>query len=362
MSRIVVFLALGACSGNGSDVTDTMSTVMDGLPVLGDGAHDLDSVTVTEVVSSDLHRPRDLEFHPQADELWVVNRREDSITIVFDPHGAADTEHRQAADGSGNHFLAKPSGLAFNNSGELATSHEEDQLTQGGATPEDFMGPTMWTADSDIFDGGHDSHLDMLHNSPNGAGIAWERQNVFWIYDGWHGALTRYDFADDHGLGGSDHTDGIIQRFADDKMGYEKGVVSHLAYDRDSDMLYAADSNRNAIRVLDTSSGKLGGTIGPNYDGCEMRSVDEAALSRLIDGADIEGMEMPSGLELVDGVLWVTDAVTSYIFAFDQDGTLLDYLDTGWPEGTLGGLAVDDEGDLWVVDQKEDLILEISPK
>ena len=35
------------------------------------------------------------------------------------------------------------------------------------------MGPTLWDGNLNIYDGGHASHLDMLHNSPNGAGIAW---------------------------------------------------------------------------------------------------------------------------------------------------------------------------------------------
>ena len=38
----------------------------------------------------------------------------------------------------------------------------------------------------------HAGHLDMLHNSPNGAGLAWAGGNVYWYYDGYHHALARY--------------------------------------------------------------------------------------------------------------------------------------------------------------------------
>lgn len=81
----------------------------------------------------------------------------------------------------------------------------------------------------------------------------------------------------------------------------------------------------------------------------------------LIDGDDVEGMDLPSGLELYDGLLWVSDAETSTIFAFALDGTLVDYLETGWEPGTLGGMAFDEDGDLWIVDQLNDVVLEITP-
>ena len=43
-----------------------------------------------------------------------------------------------------------------------------------------------------IFNGDHDSHLDMLHNSPDSAGIAWERDNVYWVLDGAHRIARAY--------------------------------------------------------------------------------------------------------------------------------------------------------------------------
>ena len=87
---------------------------------------------------------------------------------------------RAAEDGSHTHFMAKVSGIAFNSDGNFATSQEEDQITQP-STPANFMGPTLWDGNLKEWEEGHLSHLDMLHNSPNGAGIAWEQGNVFWI-------------------------------------------------------------------------------------------------------------------------------------------------------------------------------------
>jgi hypothetical protein len=57
----------------------------------------------------------------------------------------------------GTHFMAEPAALAFGAPGWLATAQEQDQPTQPD-TPVDFMGPTLWTADSGIFNAGtHDA-------------------------------------------------------------------------------------------------------------------------------------------------------------------------------------------------------------
>ena len=125
MSRGLLVIAFLVGCSEGSDVEDS-----EGIPVLGSNSHELSAVSVQEVVTEDLFWPRDLEFHPNRDELWVVNRETDSITIVTDPHGSVDVVHAREPV-SGNHFLAKPSALAFNAQGNFATSHEEHELTQG---------------------------------------------------------------------------------------------------------------------------------------------------------------------------------------------------------------------------------------
>ena len=174
------------------------------------------------------------------------------------------------------HFIARPAAIAFGANGNFTSAQEEDGYTQPD-TPYDFMGPTMWSSQLNLFNSGHSSHLDMLHNSPNSVGVAWETDNVYWIYDGYHGSLTRYNFNQDHGPGGTDHSDGVVYRYADGQLGYEEGVPSHLVYE--NGMLYAADTENNRIVVLNTQTGSLGGNIEPNYDGTVQRMVNGASLS-----------------------------------------------------------------------------------
>ncbi|MBT6433940.1 MAG: hypothetical protein HOK28_12645 [Deltaproteobacteria bacterium] len=257
------------------------------------------------------------------------------------------------------HFFARPAAIAFGANGNFTSAQEEDGFTQPD-TPYDFMGPTMWSSQLNLFNSGHSSHLDMLHNSPNSVGVAWETANVYWIYDGYHGSLTRYNFNQDHGPGGTDHTDGEVYRYADGQLGYEEGVPSHLVYENGT--LYAADTANNRIVALNTQSGSIGSNIQPNYDGTVQKMVNNANLSTLISGVNVDGMSKPSGLEIHDNMFFVSDNETSRIFAFNREGQLLDWIDLDLPPDSIMGMAFDNAGMLYVVDAEAEQILQLSPK
>jgi glucose/arabinose dehydrogenase len=338
------------------------------VDVLGGGSHSIGDVTVEVVATAanGLTLPRDLEFHPDVpNELWVVNRRDHSVVIITNPHEPTQVTSKRVHS-TGQHFLAQPSALAFApGTGLFATSHEEDDYTQGPpplGTPQDFMGPTLWTSDSTVFEGGDDSHFDMLHDSPNSMGIAWERGNVYWVYDGWHRSLTRYDFVEDHGPSGTDHSDGVVTRYVEGQLTYTPDVVSHVVYDSETGLVLAADTGASRIVALDPSTGVDAGATFPNYDGDVQRAMAGSVLTTLVDGADV-GLVAPSGMELWDGLLFVSDNATSRIHAFTPDGSPVDYLDTGFPPGTLMGMAFDPrDGSLYVVDTLTDRVLRIAAR
>lgn len=361
MSRLppVALLALPgvflvACTDDG----DAFDEDDPGIALLGDGSHGLDGLSVDVAVDSRLDDPRDVAFHPDAEwQLWVANAGNDSVTLVDGlDGGSVDADKRSGANA--RHFLANPTALAFGPDGTLATAHDEDETTQQG-TPTDFMGPTLWPSDVADFDGGHGSHLDMLHNSPNSVGIAAAGDSEYWVYDGYHGSLTLYRFHADHGMGGSDHSDGELLRYLDGELGYEEDVASHIALDAETGLLYAADTANNRIIVLDTSTGVEGKRISPNYDGGSQNKMDDADWWVLIDGADA-GLELPSGLELHDGLLWVSDFGTSRIAAFDLDGEMVDWLDTGVAEASLMGMAFAPDGSLFIANASDGQVLRLS--
>lgn len=374
LSAVLAALLAAACGGGGGGGNGaggaggtagsggSAGSAPAGIGVLGNGMHSLDAVVMTVIATGDdgLEVPRDLAFNPSAlNELWVVNRGGPSVTIVFNPGGPAP-EYALRSGLGGTHFMPEPAALAFGAPGFLATAQEQDQVTQA-ATPTDFMGPTLWTADSGTFNAGHASHYDMLHNSPNSAGIAWERDNVYWVFDGYHASLTRYDFGSDHGPGGEDHSDGVIARYVEGQVGYVPDVPSHMELDATTGLLYVADTGNARIATLDTASGTQGGTLEPNYDDAEQYEMLGATLTTLVDASASDLVE-PSGLALKDGLVFVTDNETGKVLAFDAGGVLVDWLQTDVAPGGLMGMAFDGDGRLYLADAAGMRILRIEER
>lgn len=338
----------------------------EGLAVLGFASHDEDAVTIKTIADYDdgLREPRDLDFNPDVPgELWVVNRGDDSTLTITD--GVAV----KRIDPFAMHFMEEVSSISFAKDLKFATCQESRNTYNDQADPNDFMGPALWSADPTVFaksnpeavaENGFDlgSHLDMLHESPLCMGIAWEKDNLYFTFDGLAGTISRYDFAGDHGPGFDDHTDGFVERYVDVDVSRVENVPSHMVFDRDSGTLLVADTGNARINVLDPSTA----TVARTYRGFEtpIMEMEGADWSTLVSDDDGD-LEAPSGIALKDEVIYVTDNATSRISAFSLDGERLDYLDLDVPAGSLMGIRVSDEGSLFVVDNVGERVLEISP-
>jgi len=376
----VMMLALVA--GMGCDEKEEKEP--SGLSAFGNGSHDISDVTVTEIANSDdgLDVPRDLEFNPAVEgELWIVNRADDSVTVVFDA-GTESQDSTHIIDSYALHFMEEPSSISFG----AATFADSDALTFGTCqesrntyndnyAPNDFMGPSLWSADLDLFGESNPdavdylsklfgfyadlgSHLDMLHESPLCMGIAWETENVYWVFDGSDGNIVRYDFADDHDLGYDDHSDGVVSRHVEIEVERVEDVPSHMEIDPATNLLYVADTGNNRILVVDTTAGEEGDRLQANEPGVDHHEMENSVFSTLIDGAEY-GLGQPSGLALVDDYLLISDHATGNLFAFNLDGELVDWVATGL-EGLMGIDARSIE-DIWVVDSSSDKVLRIQP-
>ena len=351
----------GGTSGTGGGGGGNPPTV----PVLGNGTHDPTSVNIQVIATEQdgLAIPRDLAFNPSVPgQLWIANRAGGPSMTIISNTGTAQQKAETRKGPGGVHFFAEPAAIAFGAPGTLASAQETDEKTQT-TTPPDFMGPTLWTADLALFDAGHKSHLDMLHNSPNGVGIAYGGTgNVYWYFDGYHSAIARYDFGKDHGPGGVYHGDGILRRYAEGSFKYVENVPSHMELDAASGKLYVADTGNNRIAVLHTETGTQGKTITPNYDsGAQQNSWDGAVVQTLVEGSAF-GLGQPSGLALNNGRLFVSDHATGIIHAFDLEGKHLDYLQTDSKPGGITGLEFDAQGNLYYTDLAAQKVVKISPK
>jgi hypothetical protein len=340
-------------------------------PELGAGDHTAGSVTFTVIATAEdgLQQPRDLAFNPRRpEELWVVSFDDDSVVIVFDaPSEDRTTEKR--IDGYALHFMEEVTAIAFGGDettfgipGTFGTCGESRNTYNGMGPENDFMGPVLWSSDLSVFaaqnPNGLGSHLDMLHNTPLCMGIAHEAENRYWVFGGLSGAIDRYDFVIDDGIGNDDHGDGLTWRYAPGEVAREPGVPSHLVYDGAAQALYVADTGNARIARLDTSAG----TQGASMNGLEtpVRMMEGAVLEDLVPSSAHQ-LTHPSGLAQRDDVLFVSDNAASRLLAYSLDGELLNYLDTGLPGGALAGLELGPDGKLYLVDMASDRVLRIDP-
>lgn len=326
-----------------------------------------DAFTLTVIYQpSTSRRPVDLAFNPSVPfHLWVLNNGDDSVEILQRP-GGPNASVRRLRDPAASHFMHRPTGLAF---GAVVPRWGQtfgvcgDNDNSHWGTP-GFMGPALFSADLSVFaqptPGGLGSHLDMLHSTSFCRGIAHLRDNRYFVFNADKGSLDEYDFHRDHGPGMDDHADGEIYRWVQGQVQGLSGVPSHLAYSRDENVLYVADTGHRRVVALDLSTG----TLGAPFPGLE-----KIAARRYVDGAVLTDvvppgvLQAPSGIELHGGLLHVTDHMTSRIHVFERDGTPVRVIDTGLPGGSLAGLAIGPhDGKIYFTDRISGRVYRVDPR
>ena len=305
--------------------------------------------------------PTDLAFNPsKPTELWMVNRKDDSVIIIQNP-GEPTMSWERRRDPAATHFMDRPPAIAFG-----AVSAEWGQTwgtcgdnDNGG---DDFMGPALFSADLSVFAKptplGLGSHLDMLHSTTFCRGIAHVEANRFWAFNSNKQSLDLYDFTLDHGPGNDDHSDGTVLRYAKGAVLGVDDAPSHLFYNAEDHHLYIADTGHKRVAKLDTQSG----TVAGNFTGLEpvasRKNVNDAVI---VDVVPPGALEAPSGLEIHEGLLYVTDRTTSRFHAFDMTGKEVRKLDTGFPPGSLAGFTFGPDGRIYFVDTISGRIYRIEP-
>lgn len=361
MTRTLFALALVGCAADdGVDSVDT-TTADTTAPLVPEFGSEL---VVFGDSSDDLSVPRDLGFNPASeDQLWTVNQATDAAVIFFDP-GTADQESEERHDSLGYHFMEEVSSIAFTDADTFGTCQESRNTYNDSAAPNNFMGPTLWPADLDLFAEVNQknnspllgSHLDMLHESPQCMGIAWDHDNIFWVFDGFHDEVVYYDFQVDHGTGGDDHSDGIVRTYPEAELERVEGVPGHMELDHETGWLYVANTGKGRITRLDTATGEETETLRQ-----KMEPLDEYTE---YTGATVEtfvkGFDEPSGLAIQGGRLFVGDHGTGEIIAFDlETGDEIDRMQTD-AKGLMG-LEFGPDGALWYVDGAREELVRVEP-
>ncbi len=307
-------------------------------------------------------QPQDLDFHSKIDnQLWVVNRGNNSqggtTVTIFNP-GKSDQSTEFRKDQNSWHFMAFPASMAFSpTNGNFATTANILDANRNGGS---FTGPSLWSGDLSIYampSGGNGSHLDMLHGSPYSMGIAAEKDNIFWVYDGFNEHLVRYDFAADHGPGNSDHDDGRIHRYTDIGLKRDASYPHHMVLDENNEWLYIADGpNQRIFRVNIKTGAKVRDMALVNELLAQHWEINGAKVEVLFD----KNLKKPCGIEIVGNRLFVTDNETGEIIAYDVESKKeIGRVDTG-NSGLTGIVFGNDK--LWFANQTTNAIYVIEPK
>nr|MCS5535991.1 thrombospondin type 3 repeat-containing protein [Candidatus Poseidoniales archaeon] len=334
--------------------------------------------TIIATASSQLDVPRDLEFHPnpaRANELWVLNRATDSITIISNA-GLSGQSSQNKHDAYGYHFMEESSAIAFGSyhsefDYQFASAQESRNTYDGQAAADNFMGPALWPSSLSHFaavnqqqGGPLGSHLDMLHESPNGMGIAHDSGNAYWYNDGYYEELVYYDFQDDHDTGGEYHEDGMVRRYTEITPTRSANIPGHMILDKVNGILYISDTGAGRVLWVNTDDQS---TTNTNIYSSPTRMEVLAEYREITDvewGVLATGLSSPSGIALHGDTLFVSQNGNGKISAYElasngKSGTHMQTVDTN--ANSIMGLEVGPDDKLWYVDAGLNRVVRIDP-
>lgn len=331
-----------------------------------------DPLTYTNIVTStdQVSMPRDLDFKPNSNELWVMNKGTSNggSMVIVSNTGAPNQTDVFKKDTHSGHFMVEASAMAFSENGEWAAVSEVQNTSSGNST---FMGPGLWSGDRALFATVFQnnwvsglplgSHLDMLHQSPFAMGIASDSAKVYWVMDGHFGNIVRYDFVEDHGPGYDDHGAGKIWRYIDVPVTRVAGKPSHMAIDHENRWLYYIDGVSKQIRRLAMDSGAETGNLT-----VPATSNEPLASYKKVEGATVEVVDtwtsgQPCGMDYTDGRLIVSDNTTGDIKLYDVSGlpTLMGTIATGQPG--IMGLEIGPDARIYFANYTGNKVVRIDP-
>ena len=346
----------GANADMNSANDHTTFTYVAGDPIpdkIADYMHSNHTFTTIANSANGIAQPRDLDFHPvlTRNELWVVLKSTEAIggkTAKISNAGGSSQNVLVQKDGNAWHFMSLPTGIAFSDNGNFCTSPGVLDANHGTGH---YTGPALWNSDPAVYaqpSGGNGSHIDMLHQCPYAMGVAWEKDNVFWVFDSYYGDIMRNDFQDDHGPGNDDHSDGRIRAYNDFTVArINLETPCHMALDAAKKYLYIVDAGNSRIIRLDITTGSQTGNFTLYGESIAEHSIyTGASWSSYIN----TGSMQPSGIDVIGSNLIISDYATGDILIYDcsgSSGTLKGKITTG--QAGVQGLKIGPDGKIWFV-------------
>lgn len=325
----------------------------------------------TTIVNSgnQVNTPVDVDFHPNFSrkEMWVVNRSTEAsggTSVIVSNTGTVSQTSVFKEDGNNWHFMSLPSAIAFSDNENFSNSPSVFDANHNGGTP--FTGPALWTSDLSIYGApsiGNGNHLDMLHESPYSQGIAWEKDNVFWVFDGYNNDIVRYDFERDHTPGQDDHSDGRIRRYKDFTVAMDPNnmIPSHMVLDKNKQWLYIVDNGDKKIMRINIQTGAVSGTPawGPHETIAEYKYVTGYTYETVVS----TGLTQPCGIDVIDNRMVVTDYSTNEVIFYDITSMpAVELYRVAVPNANgIMGIKIGPDGKLYMADYGNNRVLKIEP-
>ena len=291
-------------------------------------------------------------------EIYANRLAPGGSTVIYFEAGLNNQTSEFRKDAFSSHFMNTASSMAFDDEGFFANSIE---CRDGNNDPNGlFAGPTLWDADLDVYAMlPQGSHIDMLHQSPFGVGIEYAGSgNIYWIFDGFHSAIVRYDFATPHAYGGDNHADGMVWRYGEIDVEREDGISSHMILDDESGLLYIADTGNQRILKFNTNSGNFDYNLSPYGENLAQYWMMENAEWDIYIS---EGLDKPSGIDLFEDRLVVGDYASGMIIIYDISANPpveLGSIDTG-NENNIMGVKIGPDQKIWYVNYERDEVIRI---
>jgi DNA-binding beta-propeller fold protein YncE len=283
--------------------------------------------TLVASSSNSLSSPVDLDFYPnqstRPNELWILNQGTNSTggsTVIVSNASSSSRTYKYVKDGNAWHFMALASAMAFGDSNWATSQDILDANRQSGK----YTGPTLWPGDLSIYgivgnpstQTENGSHLSMIHQTPYGKGIAFEKINVYWVLDGYEGNIKRYDFGNPHQPGGDDHSGGGVQVYPEFKFTRHSSLPGHLDIDGAKKYLYGCDPlGKRVFRINITTGSSSGTRTKINGESLGLGYVNYTGITKT--DTLIKNLGTPVGIDVYGDRLIVSDNLTDEIIIYN---------------------------------------------